>query len=197
MRTAKLCAPQGRTVRVTPICLNKAVGLYCPEHDHTDIPAHDNQSYAKRHQHSCIASGSGESLLVARTGISTMQCRHAPRATTNRLMQRGCISERTEMMFLSLIHKRQAETVSLQTPVPCKLCLIKAFRRGINPHLSLSLAMLQFCLGAYLFSPGGFTAKNISGLSLAKMGGGRTPYGISQVCSYHMPFTCLHFLTMV
>lgn len=124
-----------------------------------------------------------------------MKCRHTPRATINMLKQPRHISEWTEMMFLSMIHKRQAETVSLQTPAAYKVCPVEAFRRGINSHLSLSLAMLQFCLDAYLFSPRGFTTKNTSGLLLATMG--RRQYGISQMCSYHMPFTCLHFLTMV
>lgn len=56
-----------------------------------------------------------------------------------------------------MIHRRLAETITQQTP--CKLGLIKVFRGVIKSHLSLSLAMLQFCLGVYLFFPREFNAK--------------------------------------
>lgn len=82
----------------------------------------------------------------ARAGISTMQHRH-----TQEPLETGSSSldapEMIEMTFLPwLTPDRQKQ--SPQTPVPESLCVIKHFRQGVNSHLSFSLVLLQFCLGA-------------------------------------------------
>lgn len=107
---------------------------------------------------------------MGRRGTSAVQCGDTPRATTDRLKQPGRTSERTEVMFPSMSGKRQAEAVSLRTPVLRELCLIKAFKGGINSHLSLSLSpsALPKCFICSLLEDS--LQKNTSGFSPAGMG---------------------------
>lgn len=73
-----LCSTRQNCLRVTFFSCSRTIQPRAWPHR---AIAHDNYSYAKSHWHTCTSSGSGGNLLVAKTGISTLQCRHTPRAT--------------------------------------------------------------------------------------------------------------------
>lgn len=67
-----LCSRRQNCVRVTSVLLQQD----CTAQSMTTQTISFMQS---PHWHSSTGSGSGGNLLVAKTGVSTVQCRHTPR----------------------------------------------------------------------------------------------------------------------